>query len=784
MHNILSAGWFRTVFAILPLLFGACTAMKFVPEGKALYTEAEVKVVPSGKVKAKRTIKTLLEDNILPEPNKTFLGMRPGLWFFYKAGNPKKKGLRSFMKNKLGKPPVYMSDMDHEQIAGMLKGHLFNNGYFQAWVEPEATIKGKKGKLKFTAFVHEAYRIREIRYPEMDTLFANIDSIKNDSYIEPGQRYSLERLEAEQGRIEEALENMGFYFFDDRHLIFEGDSTVGERKVDLLLTLEKGVPPKARQVYRLNEITVFPYYSLMLDSVQNAGDTLEVNGYHYIQNPLDMFRPEIVTSVINLKKGNIYRRIDREYTLSHLMGLGAFKFVDIRFREADTDSALLNANIYLTPHLKKSIRMEFQGTSKSNNFVGPAVTMRFTNRNTLRGGERLDITANTGYEVQISRKIAQPLSAFEFGVESSLSIPRIISPFDIYYPSRKYLPSTDVKLGFRVQQRIGFFRLNSFNLGYGYTWRENTLKTHELFPVDISYVDLGKTSDPFDRLVAKNPFLERSFASQFILGSRYSYTLNTQVNEKWQEKYREEAFRRSQYYFNASVDVAGNLVHLVQDGFRNREDQEPLKIFGSIYSQFARGEVDFRYYWQFDKTNLVATRITGGLGYAYGNTNTMPYIKQFAIGGATSIRAFPARSIGPGTYYIYSDPETENRLLFVDQRGDVRIEGNVEYRVDFTRVIEGAVFVDAGNIWLVREDVNRPGSKFEGSRFLDELAVGTGMGIRLDFNFFVLRFDLAFPLRKPWLPENERWVIDEVKFGSSRWRSDNLVLNIAIGYPF
>lgn len=777
---------------ILVSLLSGCTAMKLVPENRVLYTGADIDLVPEGRVRAKKKIRELLDANILPKPNTTILGMRPGLWFFYKAGNPDKKGLRRFMKNKLGQAPVYMSDIDPEEISRVLKAHLINNGYFLAEVTSEVTEKGKKGKVTYTARVHRPYRIRDISFPRMDTLFTNIDSVKDDSYVEPNQRYSLERLKAEQERIEAALENLGFFYFDDRHLIFEADSTVGDRQIDLTLSLEPGVPEKAKHVYRIGNVSIFPNYTLSEDTLSVSADTLMVNGFHYIDKH-DNYRPETITKVINFRPGNIYRDIDREYTLRHLMSLGSFKFVDIRFQESERDTFLLDTKIYLTPHLKKSLRAEVQLVSKSNNFVGPGFSLRFTNRNFLGGSERFQVTANTSYEVQVSRNIPNPLNAFEFGVESALSVPRILSPLNIHYPSRRYLPTTEFSLGFMLQQRIGFFRLNSFNTSAGYTWRENTLKTHELYPVDISYVQLGKRSEEFTALLGRNPFLAASFQNQFIIGSRYSYTLNTQVNEQRMNEFREREFEQSQFYFNAKVDVAGNLMNLLQRNFSDEERGDPTQIFGSVYSQFVRGEIDFRYYLNFDQSNKLATRIVVGSGYAYGNSRHLPYIKQFSIGGSNSIRAFPARTVGPGTFDTNTQllpPETpgeepvRNTLMFIDQRADMKLEGNAEFRFDIINFLKGAVFVDAGNIWLIREDPDRPGGLFEKDKFLQQLAVGTGAGLRFDFNFFILRFDLAFPLRKPYLPPNERWVFDEIDFGSPSWRSDNFILNIAIGYPF
>jgi len=768
----------------IALLLSSCTAMKYVPEGNVLYTKSDVKLIPSGRVRAKKKIKELLYTNINPKPNTSILGMRPALWFYYIAGDPQKKGLRMFIRNKLGQAPVYMEDVDADKTAELLKGHLKNNGYFHANVKSKIEVDDKKGSVLFTAYVHRPYTIGNVSTPTIDTLFTNIDSLKKESFVKTGQRYNLERLKAEQERLEEALENLGFYFFDDRHLIYEADSTVGDNKVDLTLMLESGVPPKAKKIYYIDKIYVYPDYTLMLDTIP-YGDTLKIRGFHYIDRQKN-FRPSAITNVINIKPGRPYKRLDREYTLSHLMELGAFKFVNIRFVESKKDSAKLDANIYLTPFMKKSIRAEFQATSKSNNFVGPGLTVTFSNRNALRGSEKLDLTLSSGYEVQISRKTAGALNAIEIGGEARLSFPRILHPFKVRYPSKKYLPTTDIIMGSRIQQRLNFFNLNSFNLSYGYAWKENTLKHHEFYPVDINFVQLGKASTEFTEMLKKNVFLARSFENQFIPGARYSYTLNTQLNEKRVEKFREREFEPSHFYFNGKIDIAGNLIQALRGNSFKQDMSEATKenILGSPYSQFMRGEVDFRHYWQISERKQFVSRLNTGVGYAYGNAIVMPYIKQFAIGGSTSIRAFPARSLGPGTYYVKNDSSSENRLLFIDQRGDIKIEANGELRLELSRTFKPAIFIDAGNIWLIRTDVTRPGGKFMKQEFMRELAVGTGVGLRMDFNFFVLRLDLAFPLRKPWLPAGERWVHNDIDLGSSRWRQDNLILNIAIGYPF
>lgn len=786
------AGIRIVVLAVLAAGLAGCTATKFVPDGESFYDGADINFDTQGRrIRRIGGIEEDLRELINPKPNKKFLGMRPGVWFYYKAGEPKKqKGFRYFVRTKLGREPVLMKDINPQRIGETLQAELQNEGYFKSTVQSEVVTDGKESTVIYNVTLKPPFRLRRIEQHLFDSLKRPtiVQAMNENTMLRTRQRYRLERLKAEQERIEEVLENQGFYFFDDRYLLFDADTTVGKRRIDLDLHFEKGMPDKAVRTYRVTKINVLPNYELTNDSLATTADTLNVNGYTYIDNQHN-FRPHILTNVINLRPDSIYRRIDEEYTLSHLMGLRAFKYVNIKFRESEEDSSSLHADIYLTPLLKKSIRMQLQAVSKSNNFVGPGFELTFTNRNLFRGAELFQLRLNSAYEVQISRQQAGALNAIEFGAESSLSVPRFVTPFGIFrYRSAKYVPQTNFKLSYTLQQRLQYFRLTSMNGGYGFLWRETTLKTHELYPVDVSFVKLGKTSEVFRNLLAASPALANSFQNQFILGSRYTFTLNTQMKEDIELKYDPKARRnrKSNFYFSGTIDLSGNLLSAAQNVANVEEGQK--QFFGLPYSQYVRADVDFRYYYDINKHSKLATRIIAGMGHAYGNSTTMPYIKQFASGGSNSVRAFPARSLGPGTYNVRNDPDVTSRTFFVDQRGDIKLESSIEYRFDIIRSFKGALFADAGNIWL-RDDPHPDPEKrwdktFDRHTFMSQLAIGTGAGVRFDFNFFVLRLDLAFPIRKPFLPAGERWTFDDIDLKSKDWRRQNLILNIAIGYPF
>lgn len=770
----------------LTFLF-SCTGTKYLKEGESFYDGAEIKFhQQQGKVGRKSTLRKELETYITPKRNTKVLGMRPGVWIYYATGTPKKKkGLRSFLKRKFGQEPVLIDDITPERTAKILGGYLNNEGYFKSDVEASIKTKGTKSTVLYDVDLYRPYRIREVLYPKgRDSTYAAIlSTLHEESLLKLGQRYQLDMLQAEQARIEAVVENFGFYFFDDKYLIFEADSTEGDHQVDLRLRLEPGIPRKARKIYRLGDINIYPNYSLSRDSTLRQYETIKVDSFNYIDDA-KMFRPEVLTRVVNLRPGDVYTREAQELTLSHLMGLGVFKFVNIKFAE-EPDTARLKTDIFLTPLKKKSIRIETQAVSKSNNFVGPGVQFTFRNRNFLRGAELFQLKLNSAYEVQINRNIKQPLNSFELGLESSLTVPRFISPIPIDYSSKRYLPKTLFKAGFNLQNRVGYFRLSSFNIGYGYNWKESLSRVHELYPVDLNFVKTDKKSQEFLDRLKENKVIANSFEDQFIFGTRYSFTLNTQLTEEEPvDKFRTRQIATHNFYFNGNIDVAGNLLHAIQRGVVKNERDSAYQIFGSPYSQYVKTDVDFRHYWQFDKRNKLVTRVVMGIGKALGNSTTMPYIKQFSIGGSNSIRAFPARSVGPGTYDVRTDATIAENGLFIDQRGDIKLEGNLEYRFDIVKSFKGALFVDAGNIWLLDQDTLRTGGRFKKDQFYKEFAVGTGVGFRIDFSFFVLRLDIAMPLRKPFLPDGERWVVKDIDFRRPGWRKDNLIFNIAIGYPF
>lgn len=760
-------------FIILCLFYSACNLTKHVPEGDSLYMGEQIKIEASGPIPNKGRIMDELEDVTGPESNFTILGMRPKLGFYNLFGGPNAKGIWKWLRDRIGEPPILLSVVKPDRVQDLMINRLFNNGHYGNEVEYNIHTKNKKSEVEYIAHINPPFTIKEIIFPDGDTeIEENIRETKENTLLVKGEPYNLNTLKEERDRIDEELENQGYYYFSSDALIFRVDSTIGNRELNVYLNLKEDLPEQVTKKFRLNEIFV---NAVHIQGVKpRSNDTTLVDNFYFI-NRNGAYRPKPVLRSVFLEKDSIYSRKDHTYTLSRLMGLGVFSFANIRYEEQPSEGeGLLNAYINLTSLRRKSLRVEVQGVSKSNNYIGPSIIARFTNRNAFRGAELLQLNLTAGYETQlVSRQRreeqgGQRFSSYELGAELHLQVPRFISPFNFKISSR-FVPKTNFRLGVQHLNRTQFFTMNSFNTSAGYSWRETTVADHQLNIININYLQLSNETEEFLTILEDRPFLERSFQQQFIVGSTYTYTFNTQLREE-DPTNRTVKRRRHDFFFRGNVDVSGNSLQAIQLLFNETEPnvEEPYIFFGAPYSQYSRLETDFRYYYKPQHNQTFATRLLMGAGFPYGNSNTLPYVKQFFMGGPNSIRAFRARSVGPGGYV----PE-EQGLFFFDQVGDIMFETNFEYRFPLVNVVNGAVFLDAGNIWLLRKE-DRPEGLFEFNNFFNNLAVGTGFGIRIDVSFFVLRFDLGIPLR---YAHRQEWVIDEFK-----WKK--VILNIAVGYPF
>ncbi|MEO7767957.1 MAG: BamA/TamA family outer membrane protein, partial [Ferruginibacter sp.] len=669
---------------------------------------------------------------------------------------------------------VYASAVNFERNRSIMTNRLENRGYFKGRVSFDTTTKNKRTSAVFTAKPGVQYLIDSVRFPtDSSELSKALKKVTRRTPLRRGKAYDLDVIKAERIRIDTRLKQRGYFFFNDNYLLLKVDSTIGNNKVNMYMQVKPETPPQARHPYRIGDVIIYADYNIATDTTFSKSNAVFYDSF-YVVDPYKKFNPRMFKRNLRFHPGDLYNRNDHNLTLSRLVSLGVYKFVKARFEEVDTvNDRRLNAFYYLSPGNKYSAKAQISALTKSNNSSGTDFTISLKNRNTFRSAEQLSLSGFFGLETQIAGQ--QNVGTTRFGGNLDLLIPRIV-PHIGFGKNSDFVPKTRINLGYEYFRRTSQYTLNSYKTSFGWVWNSSIFTEHQFNPIALNYVLPSGITPDFQKGLDTNITLARSIERQFIIGSNYNYNHNTQAKPN---------AKKHNFYFNGNVDLSGNILGLLTGA--DVQNGKEKKIFNTPFSQYVRGEVDLRHYLAIGKLikreriNQLVSRIIIGAGYGYGNSVSMPFIKEFFIGGTNSIRAYRARSLGPGTYYAGN--ATLVKTYLPDQPGDVKLEINTELRFKIASIVRGAFFVDAGNIWTVRKDLSRPGSKF-GKDFLKQLAVGTGAGLRFDLNFLVLRVDAAFPIRKPYEVGGPKWVIDKVSFGSSEWRKENLVLNLAIGYPF
>ncbi|RZL14883.1 MAG: hypothetical protein EOO62_04300 [Hymenobacter sp.] len=716
--------------ALLLALLGSCTGLRYVPEGQKLYTGSKVVLNAPDKLRNQAALQTELEEVVRPQPNFSILGRRPKL-FFWHLGVGKSKGLGHFLAGKFGEAPVLLSQAQPTKVNSLISNRLQNRGYFNARTSSEIVAQEKTAQITYTATPGRQYTMQEIHFPDRDTLIDKV--IRNTqaaTLLKVGDPYDLDVLTQERLRVDQALKNEGYYYFNPNYILFQVDSTLNG-KVNVYYKVKAETPAKATQPYWLKTVSLNTNY-VLTDTTQRA--PIRFQKYLYYPDE-EVFKAKAITRAVFLNPDSLYRLRRRDQTLSRLMSLGTFRYVEIKFKpSAAGDSAgraRLDSDILMTQLRKKSLRAELQLVSKSNGFTGPGLTVSFRNRSAFRGAEQLIINGVASTETQTrAPKGAESRSntgliSNEFGINAQLLVPRLIVPNLPFLNPRlvnsDFQPRTNFGAGIRYVSRSGFFSTTSYSANYGYSWKTKITNEQELKLIDVSY-NAFTSSLAFDSVLEAKQFLRQAYQSQFILASSYRYTYNQQVLEN----------RRQQIFF------------------------QELREYYRLSDNPKSG-------------NRIVGRLQIGVGLPYGNSSggSLPYLRQYGIGGPNSIRAYAARQIGPGSYKPVGEDLVSS---YYDQVGDLRVEGNIEYRQDLFPYVKGAVFLDAGNIWLVNNDPQRAGGQFQASTFLNQLAIGTGVGLRVDVQFFVIRFDYAIPLR--------------ANYGTPTSDDKSGRLNLAIGYPF
>jgi outer membrane protein assembly factor BamA len=777
------------------LVLSSCSSTRSLKDGEHLLTKNKITVNGSKSDVATDELHALAK----PSPNKKFLGIAPFklLMYTWGAGGKKETKFRKWLKEKVGERPNLYEPIRSEQSASNMVQYMKKTGFFDASVDFNAGYHGrkeKKARVQYTVTPGIPYTIRNIYYPIGDTLMQSIISSGiAESKIKSGKNFNAFDLDDERDRITDQLLQKGYYFFDRNFIYYDIDSALSCHCLDISVYVKNrpagmaddsaGALEKAHLRYRINRIFVKTDYDPLVTDFSDQ-DTIVYQSfassklgrtpfnYNLLYTGELRIHPPTVTQSIFIRPGGYYNSTDVRRTRSRFGELGLFNYTAVRFTElpgkiGETGEGILDCHVDLAKRKLHSFTIETEGT---NNGGRPGVGFNFSynNSNIFRGSEILRIQARFSLEAQKpigggsddSDPDVPFFNTVETGLDLSVDFPRFLIPIRQDRFPRYFRPKTTVRLGISYEQRPEYDRQFT-GLSFGYEWKESDTKRHILFPFDWSYINVHNSPE-FQEQIDQEPNdrIRSQYTDHLIFAIRYSFVFNNQDIRRL----------RNFFYFRGNLELAGNIPYAFQTAFGGKSDSTGnYTIFGIRYSQYVRLDFDMRYYNVITRNNTIVYRLVLGGGIPYGNGEVLPLEKGFYGGGANGMRGWTLRLLGPGSY---SNPEDN-----FDRMGDIQIEGNFEYRFPVYKFFKAALFADIGNIWLLEDNESYPGGKFRFDSFYRELAIDAGLGVRLDFNFFILRVDMAAPIRDPARPEDDRWVFDKLQF-------NDFLINFGIGYPF
>lgn len=782
--------------------------------------------------------KDALFETIKQHPNRKILGIFPFYVWAYNVPNPEKfdarnekrraklakknekrrekgkkplefKPFGSWWRETVGEAPVVYDSSKTKRSRKQLETYLIKHGWFDAEVETK-TRPGSKNQTVIVTYIitgHTPYVINSLAYniPDTNLLRYTIESRATRNTLRHGSQFNIDKMDAERELLNSYFRNLGYYNFYKELIYFDADSSLNTHAVDLTLGI---IPRKVSSADNPDSTYTLPYKKYKINAVKIIDrpylrktpildrDTTVVEGYFIIDQHQLNVKPKVLAQNVLFKPGNFYQLDEVTRTYRRLSSLPIVRATSIDFTPVSEaiDNRLLNAEIGLTPSKKQNISFTAKGTNRGG-FFGLSGSVGYQNKNIFGSAEvfEFNITGRAEAQQLFTGSSASNiyggvnnnlyLNTVEIGPEISLTFPKFLLPIKMERFAKSANPRTKLTANLSYQRRPDYERTRSFG-SISYQWSETEQKDWAINPLEISLIKIQRSPEFDAQLAAINdPFLTNSFQDHFIVDSRVTYTLNTQELGTRKKNF---------FYYHGELESAGSILRGFYQAFDAQVDSTgSYQVLGIDFAQYLKTVHDFRYYRIHNEKMSTAYRITGGIGVPLKNLDVLPFEKSFFGGGANDIRAWQARTLGPGSY---RDPE-----VTFDKIGDILLEANVEYRFKLIGFLEGAFFVDAGNIWTLNADEARPGADFEFNRFLSEIAFGAGTGFRFNFDFFLVRLDIALQVKDPALTPGERWIFqpkdqfntyidklnDEVSGSnpfehySPRWN-----FNLGIGYPF
>lgn len=782
----------RLILYLIGLAFlSACSTTKHLPEGEILYTGQKPMIVENrSTTSVGETAMEEIEAALATAPNNSFLGSSTlripfpfGLWV-YNGFVKYEKGIGRWIFNKFAAKPVLLSsvnpDIRQKAASNLLRDYGYFNGTvsYQTFIDPKDSLKAK---LQYTVDMRNPYVIDTVTYHDFSERTLRImEASRRRSLISPGEQFNVLDLDGERTRISDLLRNVGCYFFRPDYLVYQADTTlVPGGHVAMRMVPVAGMPKSAERPFYVGRKSFF----LLGKQGEMPNDSLEYKDLKIYYHDKLKLRPNMVYRWVNYQGYRMKRQVQdstgitrrrsfeglfsayrQSRVQNRLSNVGIFRYADIQYVPRDTAlvSDTLDINIVAMLDKPYDAEFDFNIKMKSNNQTGPGASFTVTKNNVFGGGETWNVKLDGSYEWQTGKDRSSLMNSYELGLSTSLTFPRVVFP---RMGDREYdFPATTTFRLYADQlNRAKYYKLLAFGGNATYDFQPKPTSKHSFTPFRLTFNVLRDPTDAFQNLQAENPALYVSLRDQFIPAIEYTYTYdNASVRSV-----------RNPIWWQTTVASAGNLTSAIYRLCGQPFSKKDKTLLGVPFAQFLKLNTEFRYHFRIDKNQLIASRIAAGAIWSYGNTTTAPYTEQFYIGGANSVRAFAARSIGPGGY----PPDEDNKYSFINHVGDVRLEANIEYRFRIISDLHGALFLDAGNVWLMRKDDSRPGGELTLKDFANQIALGTGFGLRYDLDFLVFRLDCGVGLHDPYDTGKSGY------YNIPKFR-DSLAVHFAIGYPF
>lgn len=756
----------RTTLILLSLLvMSSCSIRRYVPEGKSLLLRNKIEITENYKELRRPDISKHVVQDAMPQ----LFGWMPMVNVYYRTEKKTDKKFYKWVNENIGNEPVYYNETSTFESKRVIETYLNDIGFFRSNVETSSKTKNKRTKVTYTIRPSKPYKIANISYKIADDAIAQqIKEIESELPVKVGDNYNAYTMDDERDIILSHLRDNGYYYFTRDYIIFEVDTNFKSQRADIALRIDGDRHYK----YLIDNIFIYPNYRRHTKSPADTTKHTFSLGKRFNDVTFDFvcfgdpkMKSKTFNQIVQMHPGDEYSLKKVTQTYRSLGRLPIYASTSIRFDTvpgaADDSVKHLNCNIQLQKGKLNSYILQVEGTNSGGNF-GAQGSITYRNNNIFHGSEVLNVKLKGGYQFISTEKFISADGHFhgrEFGIETNLSFPRFLGPFKMRHFVQEYQPKTSITVGYDTRTRP-MYRRQTFIASFGYNWMTSERSQHILTPINLNTVKVDQ-SDIFKSLLENesNQRLKDQYTSHFIGGLNYSYIFSNQnIN-----------FSSDFFYIKADIETSGNLLSLLNNTTLMTEVDDYHEIFDIRYAQYVKLGLEFRYYHYINYGNF-AFRVMGGYGIPYGNSKDMPFEKNYYGGGANGMRGWPYRQLGPGSY---SNGLTKSNEKF----GNIQLEFNTEYRFPIYGFLNSAVFVDIGNIWNSEPIEAFPDSEFKFDTFYKQLAMDMGIGLRLDFSFFLVRLDFAIPFRDPKYDEAERW-----RF--KKWQWKDVGINFGIGYPF